>query len=313
MSELLIGRGSTLFYEEAGNPDGVPVVHLHGGPGAASKDSYRSRFDLDVHRVINVDQRGCGRSRPLVTDDLASLATNRTPELIADLESLRQHLGIERWLVAGVSWGTALALAYTLLHPARVRGVVLMAVAPTTESYVDWITTTMGTVLPVEWERFAVASGRREGERVVDAYAQLLRDPQPAVRRAAAVDWCRWESAHISLVPGAESDSKPLFDEDPAAQLVFATLVTHYWSNNGFWSELGFADHQAVMEAAAGLGQVPAVLVHGRYDISGPLGFAQELHCAWPGSELVVVADEGHGGPQMLKEMSAAAVRLACT
>lgn len=310
---LAVGYGATIYWEVVGNPSGVPVVHLHGGPGAPSGDAYRARFDLTKHRVISLDQRGCGRSRPLVTEDLPSLATNTTPQLVFDLEALRQHLGIDRWLVAGVSWGTALAVAYTLAHPERVRGVVLTAVALTTRPYVDWITETTGMLLPAEWQRFEAASCRQEGERLVDAYARLLLDPDPDKRRNAALDWCSWESSHISLAPGADPEPEPLFSGDPQAQQVFATLVTHYWRHDGFWSELGYADHKAVLAGTASLGEIPAVLIHGRHDVSGPLGFAHQLQEAWPGSELIVVADEGHGGPKMLAQMSAAAARLACS
>jgi proline iminopeptidase len=308
---LAVGDGATLYWEMVGNPSGVPVVHLHGGPGAPSGDAYRARFDLTKHRVISFDQRGCGRSRPLVTDDLTSLATNTTPRLVDDLEALRQHLGIDRWLVAGVSWGTALAVAYTLAHPDRVRGVVLTAVALTTRPYVDWITETTGMLLPAEWQLFEAASTRQKGERIVDAYARLLLDPDPVRRHDAALAWCSWESAHISVVPGADPEPEPLFSEDPLAQLVFATLVTHYWRHDGFWPELGYADHEAVLAGTASLSGIPAVLVHGRHDVSGPLGFAHQLQQAWPGSELIVVPDEGHGGPTILVQMSAAAARLA--
>lgn len=298
---LEVGDGNRLYWETAGNPEGRAAVHLHGGPGSGMGAGYRRRFDSERYLIVGFEQRGCGRSRPLVTDDLSSLATQTTDRLVADMEQLRTHLGLERWLVAGVSWGTTLAVAYALAHPDRVTAAVLAAVGLTTRLSVDWITEAVGLVFPREWQRFERASRRRPGERVVEAYARLLTDPDAAVRRSAAADWCAWEGAHLSL--GAGQDGSPLFADEPKTQAIFATLVTHYWSHDGFLPPDALA-------SVAGLAGIPAVLIHGRYDVSGPLGFAFELHRAWPGSELIVVEDEGHGGPQMMDLMADATTRL---
>ena len=162
---------------------------------------YRRLFDPDRYRIIGLDQRGCGRSRPLAIDDLTTLGTNTTAHLIADMEALRVHLGVEKWLVYGASWGTCLALAYAQAFPDRVTEILLAAVALPTPNYVEWITGTVGRIFPVEWDRFERASKRRDGERLVDAYARLLTSSDPTVRAQAAREWCAWEDAHVSLDP----------------------------------------------------------------------------------------------------------------
>jgi len=301
---LEVADGSQLWWETSGNPAGRPALFLHGGPGGRLGPGYRRRFDAGHWRIIGLDQRGSGRSRPLASEDLNSLETNTTEQLIADLEELRIHLGIDRWLLHGVSWGTSLAVAYALAHPDRVSGVVLTAVALTTRPYVEWITETVGMLFPLEWAAFARAAGRLPGERVVDAYARRLTDPDPAVRRQAATDWCRWEGMHISLGPGIATT--PMYDGQPDQQLLTSTLVSHYWSHDGF------LDHDRLMAQVPTLAGIPCVMIHGRYDVSGPAGFAYELEQAWPGSELIMV-DEGHGGARMMELTTQAIDRLKDT
>jgi proline iminopeptidase len=300
---LRVSDGADLWWETSGNPDGQPALYLHGGPGGRLGAGYRRRFAADRWRIVGLDQRGSGRSRPRASDDLGSLTTNTTQRLVADLEELRVHLGIDRWLLHGASWGTGLAVAYAAAHPDRVSGVVLTAVALTTAPYVTWITETVGMLFPVEWADFARAAQRQPGERVVDAYARRLADPDTATaeRRRAATDWCRWEGVHISLGPGI--DGTPMYDGDPDQQLLTSTLVTHYWSHDGF------LDHDQLLARIPALAGIPCVMVHGRYDVSGPAGFAYELQQAWPGSELILV-DEGHGGAQMMELTARAIDRL---
>jgi proline iminopeptidase len=298
---LSVVDGSQLYWETSGNPGGRPAIYLHGGPGGRLSTGYRRRFDPEHWRIIGLDQRGSGRSRPLASEDLGSLETNTTQRLVADLEELRIHLGIERWLLHGVSWGTSLAIAYALAHPDRVNGVVLAAVALTTRPYVEWITETVGMLFPVEWAAFAHAAGRLPGERVVDAYARRLSDPDAAVRRQAATDWCRWEGVHVSLGPGI--DTTPMYDGIPDQQQLTSTLVTHFWSHDGF------LDHERVLAEIPTLAGIPCVMVHGRYDVSGPAGFAYQIQQAWPGSELILV-DEGHGGAEMMDLTTRAIARL---
>lgn len=297
---LAVGDDNEIYWEASGRPDGIPVLHLHGGPGAGlGPGGYRRRVDPSTHLVVGLDQRGCGRSRPLVTDRAADLGTNTTSELIEDVEALRRHLGIETWLVDGVSWGTTLALAYAQAHPTRTTGLVLTAVTTTSTTEVEWLTEAMGRVFPREWESFADAVDRREGERLVDAYARALTSTDAQVRQAAARAWCTWEDVHVSLAPGHRPD--PRFD-DPHIRAVLATLITHYWSHAGFGGD-------DILGRMSRIADIPGVLVHGRWDVSSPLATAWELHRRWPASQLVVV-DEGHGGLEMMAEATAAITGL---
>jgi proline iminopeptidase len=298
---LETGDGQSVFWESWGSPDGVPAVFLHGGPGSGFTEGHRQHFDARRHRVVALDQRGCGRSRPLATDPGADLSAITTAHMVADVEALREHLGIDAWLVVGVSWGTTLALAYAQAHPDRVTGLVLGAVTTTSAAEVEWITESMRAVFPAEWEDFAAASGRAPGQRVVDAYRERLTDPDPAVREAAARAWCTWEDVHVSLATGGATSPRY---EDPEFRLLFATLVVHVWAAAGFAPPGGLLGH---VDRVAHL---PGVLVHGALDISSPLSTAFDLHRAWPGSELVVVRSDGHGGASMAEEITGAVDRL---
>ncbi|WP_239068446.1 alpha/beta fold hydrolase [Cellulomonas pakistanensis] len=283
--------GVRLYWEASGDPAGRPALYLHGGPGSGlGAGGYRRRFDPERYRVVGLDQRGCGRSTPWAADDLDRLDDNATPALIADIEALRAHLGVDAWLVHGVSWGSTLALAYALAHPDRVSALVLTAVTTGARDEIDWITEGVGRVFPEAWHRFA--AGVPDGVRVVEHYARLLRDPDPVVRAAAADAWDAWESTHVSLDPGWRPG--PLHAE-PRERLNFATLVTHYWAHDCF-----LAGGDAVLARAHEL-TVPGVLVHGRRDISGPVVTPWRLHRAWPGSELHVVESEGHGGAEEME------------
>ncbi|MFC4243951.1 alpha/beta fold hydrolase [Gryllotalpicola reticulitermitis] len=283
---LKVADGNELYVESVGDPSGPAVLWLHGGPGSGAGTAYRKRIDPDRQHAIAFDQRGCGRSTPLVTDRLDLLDSNTTSAQIDDIEAVREHFGIERWMVTGASWGATLALAYAQAHPERVTAIALLAVTTTSRAEVEWITESMGRVFPEEWDRFAAAVARDPGERIVDAYARALRAPDPAVRAAAAAAWGRWEDTHVSLGPGWASDPRWY---DPLTRDVLATLVTHYWSNSGFGGD-------DIIKRMPRLGGIPGVLVHGRRDISGPAVVAYRLHQAWPGSSLVIT-DDGHGGP----------------
>lgn len=286
---LEVEPGVQVYWEQCGNPVGEPVLYLHGGPGSGLGGGWREIYVSDRARVIALDQRGCGRSRPLVSDAPATLATNTTQTLMRDVEALREHLGVERWLVSGISWGTTLALAYALAHPQRVTGLALAAVATTARQEVEWLTEDMGRIFPEEWERFAEASGRLPGERIVDAYARRLATGDPADRAAAALAWDSWENTHMSLAPGRRE--RTLLHEDPVERLVFATLVTHYWSHDAF-----LPGGQAILARVEELAGIPLRMVHGRHDISGPVITPWRIHRALPDSTLVVVEDAGHGG-----------------
>jgi len=293
--------GNAIYWETSGNPDGKPALTLHGGPGSGIGAGYRRRFDPEKYLIVSFDQRGCGRSRPLASPD--NLSTNTTQDLIHDIEALREHLAIEQWLVTGLSWGTTLSLAYAQAHPGRVSEVVLFAVTTTTPREVEWITgkTGMGNIFPREWDRLAAAANLQPGQRIIDAMYARIIDPDPAVRALAADDWVRWEDTHISLDPNA---SGMLRDEDPEYRRIFATLVLHYWSHGAF-----LGDTQ-LLDTMRRIAHIPGVLIRGRMDISSPMRVPWELHKAWPGSELIIVEDEGHGGEQMIAHLVDAYARF---
>jgi proline iminopeptidase len=284
---LPVEQGHEVYWECCGNPDGLPALFLHGGPGGGASPGQRRFFDPARFRAVLFDQRGCGRSRPRAEEAGADLSANTTPRLVADIERLRERLGVDRWVVLGLSWGTTLALAYAEEHPGRVRGLVLGLVTTTSRLEVEWITEGVGRIFPREWERFATAVPERLRDRpLVDAYAELLFDADPAVRERAAREWCLWEDAHVSLAPGFQPN--PRF-EDAAFRLRFARLVTHYWRHHAFLGE------DQLLRNAGLLDGIPGVLLHGRYDVSGPLDTAWRLSKAWPTSRLVVLEDAGHG------------------
>ena len=282
------GDGQQVYWETVGDPDGLPVVYLHGGPGSGASASLRELFDPQAYRAVLFDQRGCGRSRPAADHAGVDLPVNTTAHLIGDIEKLRTSLGIDRWVVTGASWGSSLALAYAQAHPQRVLAIVLAAVTAGSRRETEWITRGMRRVFPREWEEFAavVPEGERDGD-LAAAYARLLADPDPAVVDRAVQAWNRWEDVHPSLAPGYEP-SHAL--RDRTFQQVFARLVTHYWANGCF------LDDAPVLRGMAAIAHIPAVLVHGRYDVSSPLETAYDLHRAWPTSRLVVLEDEGPGG-----------------
>jgi proline iminopeptidase len=293
---LAVSDGNEIYWEVSGNSEGKPALYLHGGPGGAlGSGSYRRRFDPQRYRVVGIDQRGCGRSRPLAIDDLGKLRRNTTQTLIEDIEAVRRHLEIETWLVSGVSWGTTLALAYAQTHPDRVSELVLVAVTTTSREEVDWITEGVGRIFPEAWQRFERDSGRRNGERIVEAYARRLATGDMQDRLRAARSWNDWESTHISLDPNWEPIDQ-YFDEKEA--VTFATLVTHFWSNDGF-----LRNRNEILNRVSTIEHIPAVFIHGRHDISGPVITPWRLHKLWSASSMLVVESEGHGGPQSMEQM----------
>lgn len=296
---LPVGAGHELFFEVAGR--GLPAVVLHGGPGSGTSPGLRRRFDHDRWRVTTFDQRAAGCSTPSAGDPDSDLTAVTTPHLVADIDRLREHLGIARWQVWGGSWGSTLALAYAQAHPDRVSAVVLEAVTAGTRRELDWITRDMGRIFPAEWERFRdhLPPADRDGD-LAAGYSTLLRSPDPAVRAAAAA-WCRWEDTHVSLAAPEPSYSRL----PPERQLGTARQVTWFWSQNCFLTP---GQLLAGMPALAG---IPGVLVTGRRDISSPADTAWMLHRAWPGSELHIVEGDGHGGEEMGNITTAAIDRLA--
>ncbi len=285
---LDVGDGHHVYWECCGNPNGKPALFLHGGPGSGCTPGQRRFFDPEVYRVVLFDQRGSGRSRPLPDQPDADLSANTTAHLISDIEALRRLHGVESWTILGLSWGTTLGQAYAQTHPRRVNALILALVTTTSRREVEWLTRDVGRIFPKEWNRFATAvpdSLRRLP--LVDAYAMLLFDPDPAVREQAAREWCVWEDAHVSLGPGHRPNARY---EDPEFRLRFARLVTHYWRNAAFLEE-----NQLIRDAPR-LNGIPGVLIHGRYDVSSPLETAWQLSRRWTTSRLEVLDDMGHGG-----------------
>ncbi len=300
---LDVGDGQLVYYEQCGNPAGRPLVMVHGGPGGGWSENSRRMADPEAYRIVLYDQRGCGRSSPHVADHDTSLAGNTTEHLVADLERLREHLGIERWLVFGASWGSTLGLAYAERHPDRVTGLVLAAVFLTRRSDVDWLYGGLRRFLPEEWQRFrdALPEGLRDGD-LTQAYDELLNDPDPQVRQRAADAWIEWENAVVSLDAGAGGPAAKR--SDPRYRLAFARLCAHYFSHGAWLRE------DQLIEQAHRVHGIPAILVHGRFDPQGPLEAAWQLARAWPDAELVVVANAGHTSPALGEAIGAAIDRF---
>jgi proline iminopeptidase len=283
---LDVGDGQKVYWEVCGNARGKPAVVLHGGPGSGCTPGWRRFFNPARYRVVLFDQRGCGRSTPHASDPSVDLSSNTTAHLIGDIELLRSHLGVERWLVFGGSWGSTLGLAYAQRHPDRVSEAVLFSVVTTTMREVEWVTRDVGRLFPQAWARFREGAQTQERDgNLVEAYSRLLEDANADVREHAARSWCEWEEAHIALGPDHPPD--PRYD-DARFRRCFARLVTHYWRH------AAFLEDGELLRNAARLTGIPAVLVHGRLDVSSPLDVPWRLSHAWPGSELVIVDDAGH-------------------
>ena len=302
---LDVGDGNLVSWEVCGNPAGKPAVVLHGGPGSGCGPWWRRYFDPAAYRLVLFDQRGCGRSTPHAADPTTDLATNTIHHLLADIELLRTHLGIDRWLVFGGSWGSTLGLAYAQQHPDRVTELVLFLVVTTTSREVDWVTRASGRFFPEAWARFrdGVPAELRDGN-LAAAYGDLLHDPDPAVREKAAIDWCDWEDAHVRV---RSDHGRGTRYDDPTFRMAFARLVTHYWRHHAW------LDDDALLHGAVRLAGIPGVLVHGRLDVSGPPDIAWHLSRAWPDSELILLDDAGHatGDPGMTEALVAATDRFA--
>lgn len=294
---LDVGDGQRVYWQEWGRRDGVPALYLHGGPGSGlGTSAYRGRFDLSRTRLVAFEQRGCGRSTPHASEPSTSLQHNDTPHLVADIETLRRHLGIDAWTVNGASWGCTLALAYAQEHPERVLGLVGYAVTTTSRREVDWITEGIGAIFPEAWHRLATHAetagiGYRRGQgRLVEAYARLLESDDTTVRDAASREWALWEDTHVSIATGGVQRD-PRWDSD-RFRWAFTRLAAHYWAHDGF-------SVPPLLERTDRLHGVPGTLVHGRRDVSSPLVTAWQLHRAWPGSRLLVDEGSGHGGASM--------------
>lgn len=269
-----------IYYEQCGNPAGVPVLFLHGGPGAGATPAHRRFFDPSFYRIVVFDQRGSGRSTPN-----AELADNTTQHLIADIEALRVLLGVERWLLFGGSWGSTLALAYGQAHPQRCLGFVLRGIFLCQDGEVDWFLHGMGLVFPEAHRAFVGFLPEPERRDLLASYHRRLTDPDPATHRPAARAWSAYEAACSTLLPNA--DNVAAVNDDRVA-LALARIEAHYFVNRIFLPPF------ALMENLPRIAHLPAGIVHGRYDMVCPIATADRLARAWKDSEFVVVPDAGH-------------------
>jgi len=284
---LDVGDGDRIYWETCGNPRGKPALVIHGGPGSGCTPWHRRLFDPAQYRIVLFDQRGCGRSTPHASEITTSLTSNHTQNLIADIEELRGHLEIERWLLLGGSWGSTLALAYAESHPQRVSQMVMWGVSSGRHQEFDWLFRGGVAVLfPEQWERLrdALPEAERCGD-IVAAYYRRLHHPNAAVREQAALDWCTWESATPTWPPSNELS--PRFG-DPRFRMAFARLVTHYVHHYA-WLEDGILLRNVHL-----LANIPAVIVNGRFDFQSPIKWAWDLTRVWPASRLVIVDNAGH-------------------
>ena len=271
-----------LYFEESGNPDGKPVVFLHGGPGGGSDPKVRRFFHPEKYRVVMFDQRGCGKSTPY-----ASLEANTTWDLVADIERLREHLGIARWQVFGGSWGSTLALAYAEKHPDRVTELVLRGIFLLRKKEIDWFYQEGASILfPDAWEPYLAHIPEAERGDLVAAYHKRLTSEDPAVRLQAAKIWSGWEGATSKLLPDASFAGH--YEEDEFA-LAFARIEAHYFVNRGFFEVDG-----QLLQGAGRIRHIPGVIVQGRYDVVCPIISAWALHRAWPEADFVISPDAGH-------------------
>ncbi len=291
----------TVYWEESGNPGGIPVVFVHGGPGAGCDPVHRCFFDPERYRIVLFDQRGSGRSTPH-----AELRENTTWDLVADMERIRELLGIDRWVVFGGSWGSTLGLAYAETHPERTLGLILRGIFLLRDKEIRWFYQSgCDTIFPDAWEDYLAPIPAEERGDLVRAYHARLTSEDPAVRLAAAQAWSIWEARTSKLLVSEDMIDK--YGADDFA-LAFARIECHYFVHRGFFSR----DDQLL----ANIGKVrhlPAVIVQGRYDVVCPMMSAWDLHRAWPEAEFKVVPDAGHSAFEegILAELVAAADAMA--
>ncbi|WP_394617928.1 prolyl aminopeptidase [Lentzea sp. JNUCC 0626] len=293
---LDVGDGNHVYWETVGNPGGKPALFLHGGPGSPSKGARKS-LDPEKYRIVIFHQRGCGQSTPHASDPAVAMGVNTTDHLIADVERLREHLGIEKWLLYGGSWGSTLAVAYAQRHPERVSELILIALTLSSPREIDWLYKGVSRFFPEAWARFSAHV--EDAPDVVRAYADLMENPDRAVREAAAAEWCRWEDTVLSLENFGQPD---VFSGRPSDDVIaLVRIIAHYYANAGFVDDL--------LGGAAKLAGIPAAIIHGRRDMSCPADTAYALAQAWPDAELTLVDDSGHKGSPAFREAIDSAVR----
>jgi len=276
-----VGDGHTIYYERAGTPGAKPAIFLHGGPGGGIAPEHRRLFDPDRYDVLLFDQRGCGRSTPH-----AGLEANTTWHLVADIERLREKIGVERWLVFGGSWGSTLALAYAETHPKRVSELVVRGIYTLTKAELDWYYQFgVSEMFPDKWERFQAPIPEAERGDMMAAYRRRLVGDDPAMQLEAAKAWSIWEGETITLLPSAALSAA---HADGHFALAFARIENHYFVHGG-WLEEG-----QLLRDAGKLRGIPGTIVHGRYDMPCPARTAHALHKAWPEADFHLIEGAGH-------------------
>ena len=282
---LKVDEVHTLHVEECGNPEGLPAVFVHGGPGSGCEPYHRRFFDPNVYRIVLFDQRGAGRSTPH-----AELANNTTPHLVADMERIRTQLGIERWVVFGGSWGSTLGLVYAETHPTRVLGLILRGIFLCAPWEIRWFYQEgANRLFPDYWEDYLKPVPAEERHEMVAAYYRLLTGSNEIARMAAAKAWSTWEGRCSTLRPRAEVVNR---FSDPHTALSLARIECHYFMHDSFLAP------DQIIRAVQRLKGIPGVIIHGRYDVVCPVENAWRLHQAWPDSELRIIADAGHSATE---------------
>lgn len=281
----------TMYWEECGNPAGIPVVFIHGGPGAGASSASRRFFDPDFYRIIVYDQRGSGRSTPL-----GETQQNTTPLLIQDLETLRVHLGIAQWVIFGGSWGSTLGIAYAEHHPESCLALILRGIFLCRSSEIEWFLYGMKTLFPEAWEEFSNLIPQDERHDLAEAYHKRLMNPDPTVHMPAARAWSRYEGLCATLLPSPETVAG--FVQDTVA-LGLARMESHYFRHNIFLPD------NFLMENIEKIRQIPTIIIQGRYDVVCPIITAHELTQKWPEAEYIIVPDAGHSAfdPALCQEL----------
>ena len=277
---LRLDARHAMYWEQSGNPRGAPVLFLHGGPGAGATAVHRRFFDPDYWRIVIFDQRGAGRSTPL-----GEVKDNTPAHLVADIERLRSLLGIERWLVFGGSWGSTLALVYAATYPQRCAGLILRGIFLCREGEIDWFLYGMGRVFPEAWRAFSEFLPEAERGDILAAYRRRLLDPDPRAHMPAARAWSVYEGACSTLLPNPETAAA--FGEDRLA-LGLARIEAHFFSHHLFTGD------RDLIARVGQIRHIPGIIVQGRYDMVCPIRSADELACAWPEAEYVIVPNAGH-------------------
>ena len=279
---LKVSKLHTIFVEESGNPEGKPVIFLHGGPGGGSEPIYRQYFDPQRWRIIIFDQRGCGKSLPH-----AELEENTTWDLVRDIEMIREYLKIDSWVVFGGSWGSTLSLSYAIKNPKRCKGLILRGIFMLRKMEIDWFYQEgCSYIFPDEWENYLKIIPENERSNLVNAYYKRLTSKNKKTRIEAAKAWSTWEARTSKLIQ--TKDSLHHFDDEKVAE-AFARIECHYFINKGFFKNDGW-----ILENIYKIQHIPNVIIQGRYDVVCPMRSAWDLHKAWNNSNLVIIKDAGH-------------------